>query len=227
VQDKCHDSVSGQEQPQARVPDLDVAQSRQMLKLEQIEAVSRLGRRGRDDVIASLQSFPDRPPPRPGVSDESVCCRSSGLCEPDATGCHEGEDGLGCVLDTAKRREHLVGAIRWAWDGYRKCAWGQDELLPISCQGHEWFGLGLTLVDSLDTLILAGMTEVCASPPVHSSFHLRCYIMWIVVRDACCAAAGAGKRHAPMIPLHPFLNSAFSRCLIKADSSSCRRWMRP
>ena len=158
MQDKCHDALSGHDEPQVLDPPLalDLAQTKK-LKLKKIEAVSTLGRRGREDVIKSLQA--DKFPPRPGVADESVRCRSSDICEPDETKCHEGEDGLGCVLDTTERREHLVAAVRWAWEGYRKCAWGKDELQPVTCDGHDWFGLGLTLVDSLDTLILADMTE--------------------------------------------------------------------
>jgi hypothetical protein len=33
--------------------------------------------------------------------------------------------------------------------------WLQDNLLPVSCRGQDWQGgLGLTLVDSLDMLLL-------------------------------------------------------------------------
>ena len=34
-----------------------------------------------------------------------------------------------------------------------------DELLPVSRGSGEWFNLGLTLVDSLDTLALMGLAE--------------------------------------------------------------------
>lgn len=186
LQDDCHDAVSGQEQPQAPpAPKLNLAESKQ-LKLKQVELVSSLGRRGREDMLDSLKK--DKFPPRPGVSDESVRCRSSDICEPDATACHAGQDDLGCVLVTAKRREHLVAAVSWAWDGYRKCAWGKDELLPQSCQGHDWFGLGLTLVDSLDTLILANLTQVGILQSLHSSSVQCCTFSWGHTRRAmlCC-----------------------------------------
>ena len=39
----------------------------------------------------------------------------------------------------------------------RECAWGQDELQPLSCSGVHWLNLSLTMVDSLDTLYLLGM----------------------------------------------------------------------
>ncbi|CAN0317850.1 unnamed protein product [Discosporangium mesarthrocarpum] len=34
-----------------------------------------------------------------------------------------------------------------------------DELLPLSKRGQDWFGLGLTIIDSMDTLWLAGERE--------------------------------------------------------------------
>ena len=49
--------------------------------------------------------------------------------------------------------------MQWAWKGYRAYAWGEDELLPHSCQSNRWFGLGLTLIDSLDTLQMMGLEE--------------------------------------------------------------------
>ena len=48
--------------------------------------------------------------------------------------------------------------MRWAFDGYRKYAWGEDELKPLSHTHSSWFGLGLTVVDSLDTLWLMNLT---------------------------------------------------------------------
>lgn len=41
----------------------------------------------------------------------------------------------------------------------REHAWGEDELLPISQTSNRWFDLGLTLVDSLDTLLIMGLKE--------------------------------------------------------------------
>ena len=39
------------------------------------------------------------------------------------------------------------------------CAWGQDELLPLSCRGGHWLNLSLTMVDGLSTLSLLGLTR--------------------------------------------------------------------
>jgi len=41
-------------------------------------------------------------------------------------------------------------AMRHLWAGYKKYAWGRDELLPLSNRGQDnWGGMGTTLVDSL------------------------------------------------------------------------------
>lgn len=41
--------------------------------------------------------------------------------------------------------------------GHRLYAWGRDELQPLSRTHNAWFDLGLTLVDSLDTLLIMGL----------------------------------------------------------------------
>jgi mannosyl-oligosaccharide alpha-1,2-mannosidase len=56
------------------------------------------------------------------------------------------------------RRTHVRAAMEHAWISYKKYAFGQDELLPISASSrNNWGGMGVTLVDSLDTLWLMGM----------------------------------------------------------------------
>eukprot|EP00892_Ulva_mutabilis_P002753 jgi/Ulvmu1/12479/UM009_0132.1 len=93
------------------------------------------------------------------TGDDSIRCKMSSICDAPPDKCYPGLDGLGCVADVNERREHAVSAIKWAWKAYRRCAWGDDELRPISCRGHQWFGLGLSMIDSLDTLILAGLAK--------------------------------------------------------------------
>ncbi|XP_006863848.1 PREDICTED: endoplasmic reticulum mannosyl-oligosaccharide 1,2-alpha-mannosidase-like [Chrysochloris asiatica] len=58
-----------------------------------------------------------------------------------------------------KRQKAVVDAFLHAWKGYRKYAWGHDELRPVSRSFVEWFGLGLTLVDALDTMWILGLTK--------------------------------------------------------------------
>jgi glycosyl hydrolase family 47 len=48
-----------------------------------------------------------------------------------------------------------------AWEGYKKHAWGHDELLPVSKGPHDWHKetLYMTPVDALDTMLIMGMTD--------------------------------------------------------------------
>uniref|UniRef100_A0A672HJM6 alpha-1,2-Mannosidase n=1 Tax=Salarias fasciatus TaxID=181472 RepID=A0A672HJM6_SALFA len=57
------------------------------------------------------------------------------------------------------RLEAVRKAFRHAWKGYKDHAWGHDELKPISKSFGEWFGLGLTLIDALDTMWIMGLKE--------------------------------------------------------------------
>uniref|UniRef100_A0A673IXD6 alpha-1,2-Mannosidase n=1 Tax=Sinocyclocheilus rhinocerous TaxID=307959 RepID=A0A673IXD6_9TELE len=49
--------------------------------------------------------------------------------------------------------------LQHAWKGYKAFAWGHDELKPISKTHGEWFGLGLTLIDALDTMWILGLKD--------------------------------------------------------------------
>jgi hypothetical protein len=50
--------------------------------------------------------------------------------------------------------------MKHAWKGYKTYAWGRDELKPLSKSGTDpWGGMGVTLVDSLDTLWIMGMKD--------------------------------------------------------------------
>jgi ER degradation enhancer, mannosidase alpha-like 2 len=46
-----------------------------------------------------------------------------------------------------------------AWSGYKKYAWGHDDLRPLSKSYHDWYARSLlmTPVDALDTMILMGL----------------------------------------------------------------------
>ena len=43
--------------------------------------------------------------------------------------------------------------------GYKTYAWGHDHLRPISKGAQNWFGLGLTLIDSLDTMLVMNLQD--------------------------------------------------------------------
>ena len=42
---------------------------------------------------------------------------------------------LGKLGPKNERQQAVAKAFKWAWDAYKRCAWGQDELSPISCRG--------------------------------------------------------------------------------------------
>lgn len=62
------------------------------------------------------------------------------------------------------QREKIVEMMHHAWNGYKKYAWGANELSPLSkkaCHGGV-FGkndIGLTIIDALDTLYIMGLKE--------------------------------------------------------------------
>lgn len=46
------------------------------------------------------------------------------------------------------------------FDGYEQHAWGHDELRPVSNRSRDnWGALAVTMIDSLDTLLLMGLTD--------------------------------------------------------------------
>ncbi|KAL6794644.1 glycoside hydrolase family 47 protein [Trichoderma sp. SZMC 28013] len=58
------------------------------------------------------------------------------------------------------RQQRVAKEIERAWSGYRKFAWMHDELSPVSAKHRDPFcGWAATLVDSLDTLWIAGLKE--------------------------------------------------------------------
>ncbi|KAJ9464997.1 Mannosyl-oligosaccharide 1 [Diplonema papillatum] len=66
-----------------------------------------------------------------------------------------------CGNTQVERAGRVVEAMRHAWDGYASNAWGHDEVLPVSGGYKDWVagGMGLTLIDSMDTLWLMGLKQ--------------------------------------------------------------------
>lgn len=92
------------------------------------------------------------------------------LEEPKQDGDDDAAKSSGEVVDAEKavkdfkgpqndRQRAVVGAFKHAWKGYKEFAWGHDNLRPISMGSSDWFGLGLTIVDSLDTMIIMDLQE--------------------------------------------------------------------
>ncbi|CAO3663942.1 unnamed protein product [Rhizopus stolonifer] len=62
---------------------------------------------------------------------------------------------------TAHRQQQVVKAFVHAWKGYSQDAFGKDEYQPLTHKGHDWApgGLGLMMIDALDTIMLMNLTE--------------------------------------------------------------------
>jgi mannosidase alpha-like ER degradation enhancer 2 len=52
-----------------------------------------------------------------------------------------------------------------AWNGYKKFAWGHDDVKPLSKTYRDWYAqpLLMTPIDALDTMIIMGMKDEAAS----------------------------------------------------------------
>ncbi|RLW00351.1 hypothetical protein DV515_00008990 [Chloebia gouldiae] len=90
--------------------------------------------------------------------DQSTELPSSKIMEPEKPSSVEDEDWKEPV-PINERQLAVIEAFRHAWKGYKDFAWGHDELKPLSKSYGEWFGLGLTLIDALDTMWILGLKE--------------------------------------------------------------------
>ncbi|KAJ1737455.1 hypothetical protein H4217_003169 [Coemansia sp. RSA 1939] len=60
----------------------------------------------------------------------------------------------------ANRAEDVRNGFRHAWKAYRKCAFGADEINPLTLEAVTTRnGWGATLIDALDTIHVMGLTE--------------------------------------------------------------------
>ncbi|NXW82481.1 MA1B1 mannosidase, partial [Alopecoenas beccarii] len=91
-------------------------------------------------------------------TDQSTEPPSSKIKEPEKPSSVEAEDQKEPV-PINDRQLAVIEAFRHAWKGYKEFSWGHDELKPLSKSYSEWFGLGLTLIDALDTMWILGLKE--------------------------------------------------------------------
>eukprot|EP00906_Rhabdomonas_costata_P030244 RCo042731 len=94
----------------------------------------------------------------------SMHCSGHGSCGTDGRClCAWGWKGSSCNVSAINsfRQRDLREAFLESWEAYRAHAWGHDLLRPISKGALDWVpgGLGLTLVDALDSLWLIGAHE--------------------------------------------------------------------
>lgn len=60
---------------------------------------------------------------------------------------------------TNERQRTVRDAFLHAWRGYKEYAFGHDHLRPVSRTYQEWMECGLTILDSLDTMLIMGLNE--------------------------------------------------------------------
>jgi len=68
-------------------------------------------------------------------------------------------EGVQFMPATGHRQTAVLNAFKHAWKGYCSYAWGHDHVKPISRKYQDWFNLGLTIVDSLDTLWIMNLKK--------------------------------------------------------------------
>ena len=63
--------------------------------------------------------------------------------------------------DRQKLAAEVKAEFLHAWSGYKKYAWGHDDLKPLSKTYHDWYGepLLMTPVDALDTMMFMGLKD--------------------------------------------------------------------
>ncbi len=67
-------------------------------------------------------------------------------------------------INKAQLAKEVKEQFLHAWEGYKKYAWGHDELKPLSKSYKDWYGVSLlmTPVDAFDTMTLMGLTKEAA-----------------------------------------------------------------
>ena len=76
---------------------------------------------------------------------------------------------LPATLQAQFRNRQLAAEVKaeflHAWNGYKRYAWGHDDLKPLSRTYHDWYPqpLLMTAVDALDTMILMELDDEAAA----------------------------------------------------------------
>jgi len=70
-----------------------------------------------------------------------------------------------------KWADEVRDAMRHSWRGYRKRAFGRDEMKPVSGGAKDWCKLGITMLDALSTLWVMGLHEEFGEAETYLSSH--------------------------------------------------------
>src|SRR5512141_122299 len=73
-----------------------------------------------------------------------------------------------------KLAAEVKAEFQHAWNGYKKHAWGHDDLKPLSKTYHDWYSepLLMTPVDALDTMMLMGLRDESNATREYIATHL-------------------------------------------------------
>jgi hypothetical protein len=76
--------------------------------------------------------------------------------------------------DRVKLAHEVKAEFLHAWNGYKKYAWGHDDLKPLSKTYHDWYAepLLMTPVDAMDTMMLMGLKDEFADTHHYVVDHL-------------------------------------------------------
>lgn len=74
---------------------------------------------------------------------------------------HAAADDKITDAEAAALAQRVKAETKHAWQGYKRYAWGHDDLKPLSKGARDWYEQSLLMspVDALDTLILMGLDE--------------------------------------------------------------------
>ena len=59
----------------------------------------------------------------------------------------------------SKEREEVMNTFKTAWNDYKSICFGQDELYPFGKRCRNWIGLGLTIIDAIDSMYIMNYNE--------------------------------------------------------------------
>lgn len=90
-------------------------------------------------------------------------------------------------IELSRKREKIKFVMQKSWNAYKKDAWGYDFLGPQSHSGKDMHGLGYTIVDSLDTLLLMKMYKEFdeATKWINNSFSLNTQVSFFEAVIRC------------------------------------------
>lgn len=85
-----------------------------------------------------------------------------------------GSNCFGQQVERKRLAAEVKAEFLRAWNGYKKYAWGHDDLKPLSKTPHDWYAepLLMTPVDALDTMILMGLDDEAATTKEYILDHL-------------------------------------------------------